>query len=120
MEQLVKSGYASQMRTAEAFATQEANVTRCEMANAKIERFKIERNSAQTGVFLRDGTSDVPYSQQQRDRLVLRRQELETEILQQNPSAVQLAAEVTEERDRLDRIGHSDLLLPADHVVWAG
>jgi hypothetical protein len=49
----------------------------------------------------------------------LRRQELETEILQQNSSAVQLAAEVTEERDRLDRIGHSDLLLPADHVVWS-
>jgi hypothetical protein len=49
----------------------------------------------------------------------LRRQELETEILQQNSSAGQLAAEVTEERDRLDRIGHSDLLLPADHVVWS-
>jgi CRP/FNR family cyclic AMP-dependent transcriptional regulator len=32
------------------------------MANAKIERFKIERDSAETGVFLRDGTSDVPYS----------------------------------------------------------
>jgi hypothetical protein len=49
----------------------------------------------------------------------LRRQEPETEILQQNSSAGQLAAEVTEERDRLDRIGHSDLLLPADHVVWS-
>ena len=65
IEQLTKSGWASQIRTAEAFATKKANVTRCEMANAKIERFKIERNSAQTGVFLRDGTSDVPYSQQQ-------------------------------------------------------
>jgi hypothetical protein len=53
MEQLAKSGWASQIRTAEAFATKEANVTRCEMANAKIDRFKIERNSAQTGVFLR-------------------------------------------------------------------
>ncbi len=73
MEQLVKSGLASQIRTAEAFATQEATVTRCEMANAKIERYRIERNSAQTGVFLRDGANDVPYSQQQRDRLVLRR-----------------------------------------------
>lgn len=119
MEQLVKSGYASQIRTAEAFATQEANVTRCEMAKAKIERFKIERNSAQTGVFLRDGANDVPYSQQQRDRLVLRRQELETEMLQQVSREAQIVAEVAEERNRLDQTGHSDLLLHADHVVWS-
>lgn len=119
MEQLVKSGYASQIRTAEAFATQEANVTRCEMANAKIERFKIERNSAQTGVFLRDGANDVPYSQQQRDRLVLRRQELETEMLQQTSRQAQIVAEIMGERGRLDQTGHSDVLLHADHVVWS-
>jgi multidrug resistance efflux pump len=119
MEELVKSGYASQIRTAEAFATQEANVTRCEMANAKIERFKIERNSAQTGVFLRDGANDVPYSQQQRDRLVLRRQELETEMLQQTSRQAQIVAEIGGERSRLDQTGHSDVLLRADHVVWS-
>jgi multidrug resistance efflux pump len=119
MEQLVKSGYASQIRTAEAFATQEANVTRCEMANAKIERFKIERNSAQTGVFLRDGANDVPYSQQQRDRLVLRRQELETEMLQQTSRQAQILAETIGERIRFDQTGHSDVLLHADHVVWS-
>ena len=49
----------------------------------------------------------------------LRRQELETEMLQQNSIAKQLAAELTEERDRIDRIGHSDVSLPADHVVWS-
>jgi multidrug resistance efflux pump len=119
MEKLVKSGYASPIRTAEVFATQEANVTRCEMASARIERFKIERNSAQGGVFLRDGANDVPYSQQQRDRLVLRRQELETEMQQQLSHAIQLASEAVEERNRLDETGHSDLLLHADHVVWS-
>jgi multidrug resistance efflux pump len=119
MEELVKSGYASQIRTAEAFATQEANITRCEMANAKIERFRIERNSAQTGVFLRDGANDVPYSQQQRDRLVLRRQELETEMLQQTSRQEQIVAEIRGERSRLDQTGHSDVLLRADHVVWS-
>jgi multidrug resistance efflux pump len=119
MEQLVKSGYASQIRTAEAFATQEAVVTRCEMANAKIERFKIERKSAETGVFLRDGANDVPYSQQQRDRLVLRRQELETEMLQQSSRQIQIVAEMTGERGRLDQTGHSDVLLHANHVVWS-
>ena len=119
LEQLAKSGYASQIRSAEASATQEANAARCQMAAARVLRLKIERDSAQTGVYLGDGASDVPYSQQQRDRLVLRRQELETEILQQSSSASQLAGEVTEERDRLERIGHSTFSLPADHVVWS-
>ncbi len=119
MEQLAKSGYTSQIRSAEAFATQEANAGRCEMADARVQRLKIERDSARNGTFLGEGASDVPYSQQQRDRLFLRRQELETEMLQQNSIAKQLAAELTEERDRLDRIGHSDVSLPADHVVWS-
>ena len=119
MEQLAKSGYTSQIRSAEASATQEANAARCQMAAARVQRLRIERDSAQRGVYLGDGASDVPYSQQQRDRLVLRRQELETEMLQQDSSASQLAKEVTEERNRLDRIGHSSLLLPADHVVWS-
>ena len=117
MEQLVKSGYTSQIRSAEAFATQEANAGRCKMADARIQRLKVERDSAEKGIFIANGASDAPYSQQQRDRLALRRQELETEILQQTSIAKQLAAEVTEEQSRLDRIGHSDVVLPADHVV---
>jgi len=119
MEQLAKSGYTSQIRSAEAYATQEANAGRCEMADARVQRLKIERDSARNGTLLGEGASDVPYSQQQRDRLFLRRQELETEMLQQNSIAKQLAAELAEERDRLDRIGHSDVSLPADHVVWS-
>ena len=119
MDELVKSGYASQIRSAEASATQEANAARCEMTDARIARLKIELAAAQNRVFLRDGANDVPYSQQQRDRLVLRRQDLQTEMLQQRSRTVQLEAEIAEERHRLDRISHSDLLLPADHVVWS-
>jgi hypothetical protein len=40
-------------------------------------------------------------------------------MLQQTSIAKQLAAEVAEERSRLDRIGHSEVSLPADHVVWS-
>ena len=119
LEELAKSGYTPQLRSSEAFATQEANAGRCEMADARIQRLKVERDSAQKGIFIANGASDAPYSQQQRDRLALRRQELETEMLQQTSIAKQLAGEVTEERSRLERIGHSDVLLPADHVVWS-
>jgi multidrug resistance efflux pump len=119
MGELVKSGYASQIRSAEASATQEANAARCEMTDARIQRLKVELAAAQRRVFLRDGANDVPYSQQQRDRLVLRRQDLETEMLQQRSRALQIETEIQEERGRLVRISHSDLVLPANHVVWS-
>ncbi len=119
LEEMAKSGFTPYLRSSEAFATQEANAGRCEMADARIQRLKVERDSAQKGIFIANGASDVPYSQQQRDRLALRRQELESEVLHQNSIAKQLTAEVGEERNQLDRIGHSDVVLPADHVVWS-
>jgi multidrug resistance efflux pump len=119
MEQLAKQGTSSQIRTAEALATQEATLTRCEVANAKLQRLEVELESAKIGTYLRDGANDVPYSEQQRDRLLLRRQELETERLQAASKATQLALALTGEQERLDRLGRYDLSLPADHVVWA-
>jgi multidrug efflux pump subunit AcrA (membrane-fusion protein) len=119
MEKLVKEGLASQIRTAEVLALQEANTTRCEMAGARLQRLQIELASAKDGVFLRDGANDAPYSQQQRDRLGLKRQELETKVLEEGLQSTQIAPEIVEERDRLDRLSHFDLSLPAQHVVWS-
>jgi multidrug resistance efflux pump len=119
MEQLVKSGAASQIRSAEALASQEAVATRCEMAAARLQRLEIEMQSAEKGVFLRDGANDVPYSQQQRDRLMLRRQELETQMLGEGPRLTTIAKEIAEERDRLDRLSHAELFMPPGHVIWA-
>lgn len=119
MEKLVQSGLASQIRTSEAMASQEANSTRCSMADARLQRLKAELVSAKDGVFLRDGANDVPYSQQQRERLALRRQELETKVSEESLRAQTLAPEIAEERARLDRLNHFDLTLPARHVVWS-
>jgi multidrug resistance efflux pump len=119
MEQLVKAGTASQIRTNEALASQQATSTRCDMADARLQRLQTELVSAEDGVFLRDGANDAPYSQQQRDRLLLRRQELENKVLDETLQSSQLATEMAEERERLDRLSHFDLRLPADHVVWS-
>jgi multidrug resistance efflux pump len=119
MERLVQAGTASKIRSAEAQAVQEATLTRCEMADARWRRLQGELVSAQDGVFLRDGANDVPYSQQQRDHLLLRRQELETLVLDGGARSQQLAAEITEERERVYRLDHADLSLPQAHVVWS-
>jgi multidrug resistance efflux pump len=119
MEKLVQNGSASQIRSAEAQAVREATMTRCEMAQARWRKLGEELTSAEQGVFLQDGANDVPYSQQQRDRLQLRRQELETTVLEGRTRARQLAAEIDAERERVDRLAHADLTLPEAHVVWS-
>jgi multidrug resistance efflux pump len=119
MEKLVKLGISSQIRSGEAQASQEATATRCQMADERLQRLKTELGAAEKGIYLRGDANDVPYSQQQRERLVLRRQELETDLLQNSSRAAQLAAEIAEERTRLDRLDHYDLSLPAAHVVWS-
>jgi multidrug resistance efflux pump len=119
MEELTKRGIASQLRSADVLASKEATMTRCEVAEARIKRLKVELASAQKGVFLRDGANDVPYSQQQRDQLMLRQQDRETELLNQNAKAAQLKIEIQEEKNRLARANSFDLTLEADHVVWS-
>lgn len=119
MKALVEAGTASQIRTAEALAIQEATSTRCHMAEARVLRLKVELKAAQDGVYLSDGASDVPYSQQQRDHLILRRQDLQTMLLQETRRISQLTDEIAEERIRMSRVDRYDLTLPPSHVIWS-
>ncbi len=72
MDALAKAGLTSEIRSAESRATKEVASTKCEVADARIARLTAELRSAKRGVFVRDGTNDVPYSQQQRDRMFIR------------------------------------------------
>jgi multidrug resistance efflux pump len=119
MDQLVKLGTASQIKSSEASATQQVAETKCGMAEAREKRLAVELEAARAGVFLRDGANDAPYSQQQRDRLLLRRQELETELLYENSKAEQFEVALTEEAKRLGRTNQFDLTLPAGYIVWS-
>jgi multidrug resistance efflux pump len=50
---------------------------------------------------------------------MLRRQDLETQVLEGSARASQLSTEIAEERERLDHLSHADLSLPQAHVVWS-
>jgi multidrug resistance efflux pump len=119
MEALAKLGLTSEIRSAESLATKEVALTKCGVADARIARLRAELESAQRGVFLRDGTNDVPYSQQQRDRMFLRRQELELQQLQEISRTTQLATEIETEKARQEKLGSYNLTLPETHVVWS-
>lgn len=118
VEQLAKAGVMSQRRVEEAQGAHESSFARCMAAEAKIRRLRTEVEAAKQGIFLQDGYNDAPYSQQQRDRLLLRRQELEAEVLRETARMTQIESEIAEERRRLDRMSHYELSMPANHVVW--
>jgi multidrug resistance efflux pump len=119
LDKLIKEGIASANHSADALAARASTAARCQVAEARVSRLEVERAAAQKGVFLRDGENDAPYSQQQRDRLMLRRQELEGEVLQQTARRTQLAGEIAEEKSRVEHASRYDLPLPPRHVVWS-
>jgi len=119
LDHLVKSGTTTAIKSAEAQALLETNAARCEMLDSKLKRLEVELKSAENGVFLRDGANDAPYSQQQRDRLLLRRQDLEIRVLEETLQSAQFAAEIEQEKARLARLNRFEVSLPAGHVVWS-
>jgi multidrug resistance efflux pump len=119
LEQLAKSGIISRIRSSESLALRQSVATKCEMADARLARLKGELEAAGSGMYLRDSANDVTYSQQQRDRLLLRRQELERERLEEESRVAGLSAELDEEKRRLTRVGEFHIELPKDHIVWS-
>ena len=119
MDTLTDSKLASPIRSAEAHAIQQAALTRCAVAAARMARLTIELQAARNGVFVRGGVSDVPYSQQQRDQLLLRRQTLEAQVFQESARSSQLAADIAAESDRIAQLAQYRPALPAGYVVWS-
>jgi multidrug resistance efflux pump len=118
-DKLARSGLISEVRSAEVQASEQATSTRCDVARARKQRIDVELKSARNGTFLRDGSNDVPYSQQQRDRLVLRRQELETLLSQETARYAQLNAEIGAEMARMEEVSNYKADLPQGYVVWS-
>ncbi|HUN49528.1 MAG TPA: hypothetical protein VMU42_00350, partial [Candidatus Sulfotelmatobacter sp.] len=117
-EVLAGSGVVTRQRVDDVQAAYDGVVARCQAANAQIERFKVEAAAAAQGIFLQDGFNDTPYSEQERDRLLLRRQELEAAVQNGNSQLKELEAEIAEEQQRFDQMSHYAAILPAGHVVW--
>ena len=118
IESLAKTGFASRQRMEEIQSASASAIATCEAATARFDRLRSVSGSAKQGIFLQDGYNDTPYSQQQRDRLILRQQELEGEVVRERARLAQLEGEIEKEGRRVARTSQYHLSLPANHVVW--
>jgi len=107
-----------ELRLREAETQHEVQERLCTALDAERDSLRTARDAAQEDVFLSDGFNDAPYSQQQIDRLILHRQELETRLLRARRETARLVEAVAAERERLHHASEYELSLPAGHVVW--
>lgn len=112
-EKLVESGFMSPAgleRARSAAALAQGN---CESGRAALTSIGAMRAAARQGIYIGDSYNDAPYADQQRDRLLLQRQELEQR-------AVEARARLAEARRRLAEVkSRVQFRAAPGTLVWA-
>ncbi|MBU6165428.1 MAG: HlyD family efflux transporter periplasmic adaptor subunit [Alphaproteobacteria bacterium] len=96
-----------------------ASARRCAGLKDQAMALAIETRAAGHGLYLAGAAMDAPYGDQQRDRLLLRRQELESVVADADARLAELALQINAEEQRLARASAFDAVLPAGTVVWS-
>lgn len=96
-----------------------ATARRCAALKDQADALAIETQAAGSGLYLAGAAMDAPYGDQQRDRLLLRRQELESVAADAEARLAELAVQIAAEEERLARASAFDAVLPASTVVWS-
>jgi multidrug resistance efflux pump len=116
---LAAKGFAANATVERAHASADAIHARCDALRARTAAASSEAVAARDGFFLGNGGSDTPYAVQQRDRILLRRQELETVAADASARLAELELRITAERQKIARASAYDVTLAANSVVWA-
>ena len=115
---LAASGYATHAALRSAEDGLRAAEQTCKATLAAIDGARITQDAARTGVYLNDGANSASYEDQERDRLMLRRQDLEIQLVRARAVQAQVGGQLAQERARYARAARFDAVLPADHLVW--
>lgn len=116
---LAAKGFAANATVERAHANADAIHARCDGFRARAVASASEAVAARDGFFLGNGGADTPYVVQQRDRIVLRRQELETIAADAVARLAELELRIGAERQQIARASAYDVTLAANTVVWA-
>ncbi len=118
VEALSRKGFASNATVERARTVVDAGNARCASLSARADLAAGEAAAARKGIYLGNGGMDTPYAEQQRDRFMLRRQELTMTSVDAETRLSELAARIAAGRQRLARAAAYDVVLPPASVVW--
>lgn len=111
-------GFASNATIERARTAVDAGEARCSSFAARADVSASEAAAARRGITLGNGGMETPYAEQQRDRLMLRRQELTMTMVDAEARLADLGARIAAGRQQLARAAAYDVVLPASSMVW--
>lgn len=119
IEELAKHGFATFTQRDRLRAVAIATARRCAAMAGQVDAITIEARAASQGLYLSGTAMDAPYGDQQRDRMLLRRQELEIVAAEAAARFVQLQLQIGAEEQRVAKASSFRAILPAGTVVWS-
>lgn len=90
----------------------------CHALSAREQQLKSERDASLSGTFIQDGVG-APFSEQERSRLLLSRQELERNLFEVRSQLSQLNAKTPALRSFVESLDNYGFKLPEGHIVWS-
>jgi len=119
VEVLAQQRFATFTQRDRVRAVAAATQYRCAALGDQADALAIETRAAGRGLYLAGAAMDAPYGVQQRDRLLLRRHDLENIVADADSRLAELALQIVTEAERLARASAFDAQLPAGTVVWS-
>jgi multidrug resistance efflux pump len=116
---LAAKGFAANATVERAQAAVATFHAQCDALDARAAASASEAVAARDGLYLANGSSDTPYLVQQRDRILLRRQELETVVADARARLAEFDARIAAERQKIARATEYAAALPAGSIVWS-
>jgi multidrug resistance efflux pump len=118
IETLAARGFATHATRDQARARDTATASRCAALVARLAASDGETRAARAGMYLGASAQDTPYAEQQRDRLMLRRQELEVVATHARAHLRELGRRIAAEEARLKAAAAYRAQLPGQQIVW--
>lgn len=112
-EKLVATGFMSAAGLDRARSAAALAAGNCDAESARLSAMQAMRDAAAKGVYLGDGYNDAPYAEQQRDRLMLQRQQLEQIVVEQGARRAEALRRWAEANAR------AHYAAPAGTLVWS-
>lgn len=119
IDTLIERRFATFAQRDRAHAQAASLAARCDALDNRAQALRIETGAAGGRLFLAGAAMDASYADQQRDRLFLRRQELEMIVADADARLAELDRQIAAEQRRADRLAHFRADLPAGTVVWS-
>lgn len=91
-----------------------------EISNLTVDQLEQRLNAVRQGIFVfGDGQNDVPYSRQREDEVVVRINDLNSRIAENETRAGEVQKQLVEERNRVGNLESATAIAPFDGIVWS-